>query len=220
MTFYLFCRLTRKKLNEEWSKMPINTDKTYRLRGRSGLLKASPYRQSSVEARPHHKLSKQYFGPYKVNKTWTRCLWTITTRFLTYSPTIPCITTETSYGRDKLTAESLTPYSIGNNPLLQPVAILDSKPKNNDSLWDKLVLVQRERWPLEDILGKNFSNCSELTSTSTLRTRCAATRSEDTTHNLDTEDQEEHILPQLNDRAQTNVDSVEELSQQWTNKVC
>lgn len=77
---------------------------------------------------------------------------------LTYSPSVPHIPTETTYERAKFRANHLTTNSIGNNPIIELAAILDSKPNTEDTTGDTPVLVQWNQHPWRIPPGKTCLN--------------------------------------------------------------
>lgn len=100
------------------------------------------------------------------------------------------------YGRHEFTTNPLLPDSIGNNPLLQPVAILDSKPQHNDSTGDKLVLVQWEGLAMEDTTWEIFSELQQAYSDLHLENKeLLQPGKTNTNHNLDTDDKVEDSSP-------------------------
>lgn len=76
-----------------------------------------------------------------------------------------------------------------NNPLLRPVAILDSKPQHNDSTRDKLVLVQWEGLPMEDTTWEISSELQQAYPDLHLEGKVLLEPARsNTNHNLDTDD--------------------------------
>lgn len=89
-------------------------------------LKLQHYKKSSVEPRSHHKLSKQYFGPYQILKKLG---------LITYEVQLPPATRlhpvfhipKEHNGDIALQLNPLPPDFIRNKPIIRPAAILNSK---------------------------------------------------------------------------------------------
>lgn len=114
-------------------------------------------------------------------------------------------------------AKPITPETIGNNPLLRPIAVLDSKPLTDD-YGSQVSFNIMGRLPYEGhYVGKVFQTYNRLTPTIDLHLKeevLLQPWKNDINHIRNTDIQEECSSPTLDNTSHINGDLLEELSRQ------
>lgn len=88
-------------------------------------MKLRPYRQTSI-ADKFQKLGKCYYGPYQITETVGKVAYRLALPTMTkIHPVFHCSKLKLHQG--PLTDHSLPPSSWDNNPLIEPLTILDHK---------------------------------------------------------------------------------------------
>lgn len=104
------------------------------------FVKLRPFRQNLVTGRRCSKLSKRYFGPYKLIKQLGEVAFELELPpHSKIHPVFHVSQLKPSFGSNLPTCE-LPPEAVENQPVLQPLAVLDWHTSNDPT--DKKVLVQ------------------------------------------------------------------------------
>lgn len=94
-------------------------------------IKLQPYRHTSVENRTHPKLSKRFYGPYKIINKYGQVAYELELSSSSKIHLVFHVSRLKGYtGDTTLPSNPLPPDATGNKPLLRPSAILNSKPTN------------------------------------------------------------------------------------------
>lgn len=148
-------RLLKAALESAQFKMKSNADKhrtDYSFNvGDLVLVKLQPYRQQSVATRVSHKFSKKYFGPFpilqKVGSVAYKLQLPATSKI---HPVFHISLLKKFVGTNDTPHSSLPMDAINNQPVIQPVAVLDHRKKKVHHHWVDQYLVQWENLPLEE----------------------------------------------------------------------
>lgn len=106
-------------------------------------VKLRPHRQSSLCSQPSTKLTKRYFGPFQV----LECIGSVAYRLQLHEgskihPMFHCSLLRPHYGPLDLQQAPLPPDVLDNHPIMEPMAILDSRVDSSTQPPTQMVLVQ------------------------------------------------------------------------------
>ncbi|PNX60310.1 hypothetical protein L195_g042019 [Trifolium pratense] len=126
--------------------------------GQFVYVKLRPYRKTSATNQSYSKLSKRFYGPYriqeKIGPVAYRLELPVTSKI---HPVFRCSLLKLHKGPLPLSA-SLPPSSMDNNPILEPLTILDNKMDTTTEPPTPMVLVQWTGLPLEDTSWETWAS--------------------------------------------------------------
>ena len=106
-------------------------------------VKLRPYRQCSLRTQTSNKLAKRYFGPFRVLERVGNVAYRLQLpEGCQIHPVFHCSLLRSHHGPHDLQATPLPPAATHNNPILEPLAVLDSRMDTSSQPPRKLVLVQ------------------------------------------------------------------------------
>jgi hypothetical protein len=150
-----FLQLLRRKLIKVQSNMKATADKKRRPMnfnvGDFVYLKLRPYRQRSITLTSYNKLTKRYYGPYKVLQKIGPVAYKLdlppTSKI---HPVFHCSLLKLHQGDTPTTIAELPPSTIDHHPIIEPLAIIDTKMDAATDPPTPMVLVQWMGLPLEE----------------------------------------------------------------------
>jgi hypothetical protein len=114
-------------------------------------LKLRPYRQRSITLTSYNKLTKRYYGPYKVLQKIGPVAYKLdlppTSKI---HPVFHCSLLKLHQGDTPTTIAELPPSTIDHHPIIEPLAIIDTKMDAATDPPTPMVLVQWMGLPLEE----------------------------------------------------------------------
>ncbi|MCH91620.1 hypothetical protein A2U01_0012548 [Trifolium medium] len=120
-------------------------------------LKLRPYRQQSLTQTSYSKLSKRFYGPYKILERIGVVAYKLelppTSKL---HPVFHCSLLKLHQGPLPSTPVELPPAHVDHRPLIEPLAILDSKMDSHTSPPTRFVLVQWRGLAPEDTSWENW----------------------------------------------------------------
>lgn len=127
------------------------------------LVKLQPYKQQSTASRLSQKFSKRYFGPFpiieKVGKVAYKLQLPASSKI---HPVFHIALLKRFVGNIDITFSSLPTYTINNQPVLQPIAIVDHRKKKVQNHWVTQYLVHWENLPLEEATWFDYHQLQQL----------------------------------------------------------
>jgi hypothetical protein len=150
----------QQKLQKAKDRMKFYADKKRRDHtftiGDLVYVKLCPYRQHSITGATYSKLSKRFYGPQFGHVAFKLDLPTNSK----IHPVFHCSLLKPHHGPITIAPDDLPSDTINNNPLIQPLAILDSKLDNTTNPPHRTVLVQWIGLPPEDATWENLEALS------------------------------------------------------------
>jgi len=124
--------ILHRKLQKAQEKMKFYADKKRRDHtftiGDLVYVKLQPYRQHSITGTTYSKLSKRFYGPYKIVEQFGPVAFKLDLPPNSkIHPVFHCSLLKPHHGPITTASDDLPSTTINNNPLIQPLAILDSK---------------------------------------------------------------------------------------------
>jgi len=127
-------------------------------------VKLRPYRQQSITGSTYSKLSKRFYGPYKIADQFGPVAFKLDLpSHSKIHPVFHCSLLKPHHGPITTPPDDLPNTNINNHPLIQPLAILDTKLDTSTTPPQRLVLVQwlgllpgDATWEKWDLLSSNF----------------------------------------------------------------
>jgi hypothetical protein len=139
--------ILQRKLLKVQQTMKVIADKKRRFLefkvGDFVYLKLRPYRQRSLAPTTYHKLSKRFYGPYKVLERIGPVAYRLELPLSSkIHPVFHCSLLKLHHGPLEVSAVDLPPSVVDHNPLVEPLAIVDTKWDTTTDPPTRLVLVQ------------------------------------------------------------------------------
>ncbi|KAI4313481.1 hypothetical protein L6164_026460 [Bauhinia variegata] len=126
-------------------------------------VKLRPYRQSSVSQALYHKLSKRFYGPFQISERIGIVAYQLNLPVSSkIHPVFHCSLLKPHQGPLVHVTDPLPPTSYENHPLIEPLAILESKWDNNSSPPNLMVLVQWLGLPPEDTTWEKWETLQHI----------------------------------------------------------
>lgn len=135
------------KLAKTQTRMKFYADKkcravTYNI-GDLVYVKLRPYRQIFASGTHYNKLSKRFYGPYKIIDKFGSTTYKLEVPSSSkIHPVFHCSLLKPRKGPSTSSLDPLPPTALDNSPLVEPLAILDRKIDSSTNPPTELVLVQ------------------------------------------------------------------------------
>lgn len=135
-------------------------DYTYHI-GDLVYVKLRPYRQQSVSGTIYSKLSKRYYGPYKIIEQMGPVAFKLDLPpHAKIHPVFHCSLLKPHHGSSTFPSDELPPLTFNNQPIIQPLSILETKLDQSTSPPHQMVLVQWQGLAPEDTSWENWQELS------------------------------------------------------------
>ena len=126
-------------------------------------LKLRPYRQQSLSQTSYSKLSKRFYGPYPILAKIGAVAYKLDLPPSSkLHPVFRCSLLKPHHGPAVTDIAELPPSSVANHPLIEPLAILDSKMDTSTTPPTRMVLVQWLGLAPEDTSWENWTDLEVL----------------------------------------------------------
>jgi hypothetical protein len=154
-------QVLHRKLQKVQTVMKAIADKKRRFiefkEGDFVYLKLRPYRQHSLTQTPYSKLSKRFYGPYKILERIGNVAYKLALPPSSkLHPVFHCSLLKLHQGPLPNTRAELPPAYVDHHPIIEPLAILDSKMDNLTTPPTRFVLVQWKGLAPEDTSWENW----------------------------------------------------------------
>ena len=155
----------QRKLQKAQDRMKFYADKKRRDHtftiGDLVYVKLCPYRQHSITGATFSKLSKRFYGPYKIVDQFGPIAFKLDLPANSkIHPVFHCSLLKPHHGPITIAPGDLPRDTINNNPIIQPIAILDSKLDTTTNPPHRTVLIQWIGLPPEDATWENWEALS------------------------------------------------------------